>query len=207
MFLKSIFFMIIFVLFSFTATGIYTLDEPKDPTDPSDKITKDSAKTEDTDPGKYNIEYMNKRGVIKKGAIKNKTGIYLKLKWEGNESGLQEILIDFVSAIRIKGYRKETQKVSDRLTRVFYYPDLYDIEMTDGRIIRNAKGMISALDKFTVYNEIGKETCFTYFVRYWYEDKKMFHDNHSTDFDEEPPVPDPVIIYVEFIKNDSRESE
>jgi hypothetical protein len=198
--IKSLIFSIIILLIF----KIYPIEEPNDPKDPGDTINSDLDKFEDKNAKKFNIKYMNKKGILKKGIIKNKSGIYFKLSWDENESGLQEILIDFVQAIRIKGYKMDKQKVNNKLSRIFYVPYLYDIEFTDGKIIRNAKGKISFLDKFVVYNSLGKETCYTYFVRYWYEDKNMFHDNHSTNYNENPKVPDPTIVYIEFLNNSDK---
>jgi hypothetical protein len=156
-----------------------------------------SSASSEQDKVDYNVEFQNQKGVFGKGILKELKGFYLKLTWPGNESGSEEILIDFVKSIRIKGYTP-VKKSKDNLSLVYYFPQVYDIELKDGKKIKGAQGRIQELDSFVVYNSTGRVKCYTYFVRYWLEDKKMFNDNKSKNFDESPKVPDQVVIYVEF---------
>ena len=39
----------------------------------------------------------------------------------------------------------------------------------------------------------------TYFIRYWLEDLKVFNDNNSSDYNEEPKIPDSVIVDIDFL--------
>lgn len=71
--------------------------------------------------------------------------------------------------------------------------------MRDGKIINNAKGRIYKFDSFIIYNSIGKEKCYTYFARYWLEDKMVFYDNNSSDYNEMPILPKSLIVYIEFV--------
>ncbi|MBP5705835.1 MAG: hypothetical protein J6W76_01015, partial [Spirochaetales bacterium] len=54
------------------------------------------------------------------------------------------------------------------------------------------------LDSFTITTVLGKQKCYTYFVRYWLEDKGEFVHNGSKDINEKPEVPDEAVIYIEF---------
>ena len=177
------------------------LKEPIDPRNPnlnanvSDLIISDNDDKENQINCK--IEYKKKSGFFNKGIIKKFSGQYLNLTWAGNEIGSQEILIDFVKSISIKGYITE-KKRKKNLSLVFYFPYLFDIELKNGEHIKNAKGRMKQLDSFVAYNSMGKEKCFTYFVRYWLEDRKIFNDNKSADYSEIPNVPKSVVIYIEF---------
>ena len=187
---------IIIVLFlSLSLFHLNSIDSPTDPTDPglTDKFDENSSQSDVN----FNIQFQNQKGEFGKGVIKSLKGIYLNLIWDGNEIGSQEILMDFVKAIRVKGYTT-VKKERDNLAVIYYFPHLFDIELKDGNIIKNARGRIKELDNFTVYNSIGRRKCYTYFIRYWLKDKNMFYDNSSTDIDETPKVPDSVIIYMEF---------
>jgi len=84
------------------------------------------------------------------------------------------------------------------LSVVFYFPYVFDIKLKNGTEIKGAKGRIKELDSFEVYNEIGKEKCFTYFIRYWLEDKKVFSDDGSSNFNEKAKVPKDVVIFLDF---------
>lgn len=169
----------------------YGLEDPVDPDEPNVSGTNDEGEN------KFNIEYQKQSGIFNKGIIKDIKGFYLKLTWEGNETGSQLILIDFVKSIRVRGY-KMVKKKKDNLGIVYYFPYIFDIELKEGKFIKNAEGKIKELESFLVYNTFGKEKCFTYFIRYWLEDKKIFNDNMSSDYNESPKVPDSVVIYVEF---------
>ncbi|MCK4798522.1 MAG: hypothetical protein KAT05_14165 [Spirochaetes bacterium] len=169
----------------------YGLEDPVDPDEPNVSGTNDEGEN------KFNIEYQKQSGIFNKGIIKDIKGFYLKLTWEGNETGSQLILIDFVKSIRVRGY-KMVKKKKDNLGIVYYFPYIFDIELKEGKFIKNAEGKIKELESFLVYNTFGKEKCFTYFIRYWLEDKKIFNDNMSSDYNETPKVPDSVIIYLEF---------
>lgn len=164
--------------------------EPNNPTlDNKSEITKNETK--------INIEYKKQNGKTNNGIVYNMKGFYLKLQWEGNENKEQEILIDFVKSIKIKGYTM-TNKTKDKLTVVYYFPYLYDITLKDGTEIKNAKGRIKEIDSFIVYNNMGKEKCYTYFIRYWLEDKKIFTDTKSSNYYENPTLPKNVVIYLKF---------
>lgn len=194
----------IFIIFVFLTLSLSckdsTVKSPKNPEEPVIKVQEDessSAISSEQEKVDYNVEFQNQKGVFGKGIIKELKGFYLKLTWPGNENGSEEILIDFVKSIRIKGYTP-VKKSKDNLSLVYYFPQVYDIELKDGKKIKGAKGRIQELDSFVVYNSTGRVKCYTYFVRYWLEDKKIFNDNKSPNFNESPRVPDPVVIYVEF---------
>lgn|GEM_PF-1131687 len=214
--MKKLIFLITFFIVLIQSINNNELKEPKDPDDPSIVFDADNFNNDDNDNKskqeekkeiKYNIKYVNKAGIFKKGIIDKLKGTYLKLTWDENESGSQEVLIDFVRSIRIKGYKLHKKKYNDTLSIVYYYPYVYDIKMNDGKLIKNARGRIPELDSFTIYNNIGKEKCYTYFIRYWLEDKSVYNDNKSGDFNENPVVPDQVIIYLEFIDDKSKSEE
>jgi hypothetical protein len=197
---------IIFIIFVFFTLSLSckdaTIKGPKDPAEPVIKVQEDessSATSSEAENIDYNIEFQNQKGVFGKGVIKELKGFYLKLTWPGNEDGSQELLIDFVKSIRIKGYSPiKKNKDNLNLSLVYYMPQMYDIELKDGKSIKGARGRIEELDSFVVFNATGRLKCYTYFGRYWLEDKKMFNDNKSTNFNESPKVPDSVIIYIEF---------
>lgn len=195
---------IIFIIFVFFTLSLSckdaTIKSPKEPADPVIKVQEDESSSSNSSQDEnvdYNIEFQSQKGVFGKGVIKELKGFYLKLTWPGNEDGSQELLIDFVKSIRVKGY-SPVKKSKDNLSLVYYMPELYDIVLKDGKIIKGAKGRIEQLDSFTVYNSTGRLKSYTYFGRYWLEDKKMFSDNKSANFNESPKVPDSVIIYIEF---------
>jgi hypothetical protein len=196
------------LFFNYSYSEVNDPKDSYDPDDPSVVFDSESENKENKTEKKfnYNIKYLNKAGILKKGYFDKLSGNYLKLRWEENESGTQEILVDFVVSIRIKGYKILKEKYNDLLSIVYYYPYVYDIKLKDGTLIKNAKGRISEIDNFIIYNNIGKERCYTYFVRYWLEDKQMFNDNKSKDFNENPHIPDSVIIYIEFF-NDKEKKE
>ncbi|HOJ63154.1 MAG TPA: hypothetical protein PLE45_01925 [Spirochaetota bacterium] len=181
---------IFLLLFLFLALLIKA--DPKDPDEPKIKDNKNSK-------DKFNIEYRKQNGFYTKGYIEGMSGFYLNdLMWQGNENKEQHIYIDFVKSIEVKGYTiKKIQK--DNLSLVFYIPYVFDIELKNGTSIKGAKGRIKELERFTVYTEIGKEKCYTYFVRYWLEDKQMFLHNNSKDFNEKPTVPESTVVYIEFV--------
>ena len=185
-----IFFVVIIQICVFSAdSGIIEPDEPV--------VSGDTSKTNDP---KYNINivYKKQSGASRKGIIKGLKGSYIKgLVWEGNEGGTQDILLDFVKSIKINGYTM-IEKKKDNLSTIFYYPYIFDITMTDGTKITGAKGRINELASFEVYNDVGKEKCFTYFVRYWLNDKKMFSDNKSMVYEETPKIPGTLVVYLEF---------
>ncbi len=178
------------ILFLLLLTIFNLTSDPKDPDQP---FVKGDTKN------KFNIGYKKESGIYTKGFIENMKGFYLTdLMWSGNENKEQHIYIDFVKSIEIKGYTiKKIQK--DNLSLVFYIPYLFDIELKNGTSIKGAKGRIKELETFTVYNEIGKEKCYTYFIRYWLEDKQMFYDNNSKDFNERPKVENRTVVYIEFL--------
>jgi hypothetical protein len=170
-------------------TGVKNPDEPV--------VGGDNSKTNDP---KYNVNlsYKKQNGFSKKGIVKGLKGSYIKgLVWDGNEGGNQDILIDFVKSIKINGYTM-IEKKKDNLSTIFYYPYIFDIVLTDGTKINGAKGRINDIASFEVFNDTGKEKCFTYFIRYWLSDKKMFSDNKSTMYEESPKIPDTLVVYLEF---------
>ena len=182
--------------------SIITQDDPKLPDEPilkDDKIVIDEKNEKDIIiKEKNNIKYQNKKGEITEGVLNDFNEVYLNLTWQGNEIGSQKILLNFVKSIKIIGYSK-IKKTKENLGIVFYFPDIYDIELKDGKIIKNAKGRINEFESFLVYNSIGKQKCYTYFIRYWLEDKQVFNDNMSSDYNETPKIPDSVIVYIEFL--------
>ena len=90
------------------------------------------------------------------------------------------------------------KKQKENASVVFYFPYIFDIELKNGTTIKNAKGRIKELDSFEVFNDIGKEKCYSYFIRLWLEDKGMFADNNSKNYNETSKVPKSVVIYFEF---------
>ena len=195
-------FIIILILIYLPLIFITTQDNPKLPDEPilkDDQIIKDNKNDKSIIiEEKNNIKYQNKRGEITEGVIENFKGIYLNLSWPGNEIGTQKILIDFVKSIKINGYSK-IKKTKENLSIIFYFPETFDLELKNGKTIKNAKGRINEIESFLVYNSIGKQKCYTYFIRYWLEDKQIFNDNKSFDYNEKPNIPDSVITYIEFI--------
>ena len=193
--------LIILILIYLPLIFIITQDNPKLPDEPilkDDKIIMDEKKEkEKIKEEKNNIKYQNQKGEITEGVADDFKGVYLNLTWAGNETGSQKILIDFVKSIKINGYSM-TKKTKDNLGIVFYFPDNFDLVLKDGKIIKNARGKINEIESFLVYNSIGKQKCYTYFIRYWLEDKQMFNDNKSYDYNEKPKIPDSVIVYIEF---------
>lgn len=179
----------IFIIISFFA---FSLDDPKKPRDPFiDEDDKNSGHS-------YNIEYRKQNGFFTKGYVKDFTNFYLNdLRWAGNKNKEQKILIDFVKSIRVKGYSiKKIRR--ENLSVVFYIPYIFDIELKNGTSIHDAVGRINQIESFFSFNDVGKEKCYTYFIRYWLEDKKMFAHNNSTDFDKSPEIPDETVVFIEF---------
>ncbi len=194
--------LIILLLFYFHLSFLITQNSPKLPDEPilkDDKIT-NKKDNEKTDKEKINnIQYQNKKGEIIQGVIDDLKGNYINLSWAGNETGAQKILFDFIKSIKIKEYTM-VKKTKENLSVIFYFPNVYDLELKDGRIIKDAKGRINEIESFLVYNSIGKQKCYTYFIRYWLEDKQIFNDNKSSDYNEFPNIPESVITYIEFKK-------
>lgn len=186
---------VIIIFLSLSLFYLNPVDLPDDPDDPglSDNFDENSSQSDLN----FNIRFQNQKGDFGKGVIKSLKGVYLSLIWEENEGGEQELLMDFVKSIRVKGYTT-VKKESDNLAIVYYFPHIFDIELRDGNVIKNARGRIKELDNFTLYNSIGRRKSYTYFIRYWLKDKNMFYDNSSTDYEETPKVPGSVIIYIEF---------
>ncbi len=186
------FFIVTFLVCTILLNG--QVKTPKDPTDPN----KDS--TDSVPKAKYNLEIKKQDGFFYKCFAEGMNGFYLDgLTWEGNESGNRKIMIDFVKSINIRGY-KINVKTFDNLSLVYYVPQVFDIELKNGQSIKNAQGTIKQLDVFDVYDEMGKEKMYTFFVRYWQEDKKVFSDNNSDDFNETPAIPKNVVTFIEFTK-------
>jgi hypothetical protein len=182
--------LVIFQLSAFSQTS--SLKNPTTPT----------VKTSDSNSSANNvtIDFQKQSGALSKGIAIGLKGFYIKgLVWAGNENANQDILIDFVRNIRVKGYTI-VKKLNGNLAAVFYYPYIFDIEMNDGSTIKGAKGRIQELESFEVFNDRGREKCYTYFMRYWLEDKKIFSDNSSKNFEETPKVPKQAVIYIEFNK-------
>ena len=181
---------LIIFLFLVQLIYIYALDDLKDPKDPVVKGDKNSET--------ILVDYQKQDGFFTKGYIKKLSNFYLSgLVWDGNENANQNILIDFVESIRINGYTP-IKKQNKNLSVVFYFPYVFDIKLKNGTEIKGAKGRIKELDSFEVYNEIGKEKCFTYFIRYWLEDKKVFSDDGSSNFNERAKVPKDVVIFLDL---------
>lgn len=181
---------IIILLTAFCANAIEIVnpESPKEPEAEKKNITKKQ----------YNIEFKKQDGLFYRGYTEGMTGFYLdKLTWDGNSEGNQAKLIDFVKSINIKGY-KMSKRTAENLSLVYYIPYIFDIELKNGTIIKDAKGRIPQIDSFYVFDETGKEKCFTYFMRYWLEDKRIFSDNNSDDYDETPPLPKELVTFIEF---------
>lgn len=190
--IKNLSFIIVFLFVNFlffSEDPIIIMDE---------SLKDDNAESETVSESKYNVKYQKQNGYFYQGFIENNSGYYLQeLTWEDNKTGNQQILIDFVKSIYIKGYRMQVKKF-DNISMVFYFPHIFDIELTNGKVIKKATGRIPQIESFLSYNELGQEKCYTYFGRYWLEDKKMFLDNNSTDIGETPDIPEEVITFIEF---------
>lgn len=179
------------VFFTVVCTHAIEIVNPESPKDPSAEKTNITKK-------QYNIDFKKQDGLFYRGFTEGMTGFYLdKLTWEGNSEGNQAKLIDFVKSINIKGY-KMSKRTAENLSVVYYIPYIFDIELKNGTMIKDAKGRIPQIDSFYVYDETGKEKCFTYFLRYWLEDKRIFSDNNSADYDETPPLPKELVTFIEF---------
>ena len=180
--------LILFTVFCSHAIEIVNPESPKDPGADKTGITKKQ----------YNIDFKKQDGLFYRGFTEGMTGFYLdQLTWEGNSEGNQAKLIDFVKSINIKGY-KMSKRTAENLSVVYYVPYIFDIELRNGTMIKDAKGRIPQIDSFYVFDETGKEKCFTYFLRYWLEDKRIFSDNNSNDYDETPPLPKELVTFIEF---------
>ena len=180
--------LILFTVFCSHAIEIVNPESPKDPSADKAGITKKQ----------YNIDFKKQDGLFYRGYTEGMTGFYLdKLTWDGNSEGNQAKLIDFVKSINIKGY-KMSKRTAENLSVVYYVPYIFDIELRNGTMIKDAKGRIPEIDSFYVFDETGKEKCFTYFLRYWLEDKRIFSDNNSNDYDETPPLPKELVTFIEF---------
>ena len=181
-------FLVFFTVVCTHAIEIVNPESPKDPGAEKTNITKKQ----------YNVDFKKQDGLFYRGFTEGMTGFYLdKLTWEGNSEGNQAKLIDFVKSINIKGY-KMSKRTAENLSVVYYIPYIFDIELKNGTMIKDAKGRIPQIDSFYVYDETGKEKCFTYFLRYWLEDKRIFSDNNSADYDETPPLPKELVTFIEF---------
>lgn len=175
------------VIFIFSSS-LFAVDDPDNPKDPV------------VGKGGYNIEFQRENGFFSKGYAKDFENFYLKnLTWKNNLKGEQKISIDSVKSIRIKGYSPKKVK-KENLSLVFYIPYVFDIELTNGTKILDASGRINEIESFYSYDEKGKVKLYTYFMRYWLEDKGIFLHNNSNDFDESPEVPEDTVVYVEFGK-------
>ena len=185
--------------FSFTLIAIifclgltFAVDNPRNPSAPS--VSGDN----NTKNGKsVNIEIQRESTIYTKGSSSDLTNFYMTGLTIGNKNN-QSVQIDKVKSIRIKGYtmRKTTK---DNLSVVFYFPYLYDIDLTDGQVLTDVVGKVKEIDSFTMKAENGvQQKCYTYFVRYWLEDKGEFAHNGSKDYNEKPEVPDEAVIYIEF---------
>jgi hypothetical protein len=191
----------IFILFTISLSCKDSIKVPKDPkepdvikAEPENKENKNESLKAGSD---YQVDFQNQKGNFGKGKIVQMKDFYLKLVWDGNDTGSQKITIANVKSLRVRGYTP-VKKTKDKLSVVFYYPYMFDLELKDGKVIKNAKGSIKELESFAVANDRGSVKNYTYFVRYWLEDKKMFNDNKSKDFNEKPKVPDATVIYIEF---------
>ncbi len=160
----------------------------------SDNVTRSTLK----DDARFNFFYQKHSGDLFRAVSNKFTGFYLKdLTWKNNENKTKTLLIDFVKSVRVTGYT-QVKKPSGNLSIVYYFPYTYDVELKDGTKIINASGRIPEFDSFEVDTEFGKEKCFTYFIRYWLEDKKVFSDNNSSDYGEKVDVPKELVVYLEF---------
>jgi hypothetical protein len=188
----------IFILFTISLSCKDSIKTPKLPDEPSVlKVQEENKSESKTTTSDYSVNFQNQKGSFGKGKLLSTKNFSLNLVWDGNDSGAKKVSIDDVKTIRIKGYTP-VKKVKDKLAIVSYRPYMFDLELKDGTIIKNAKGNIKELEMFTAYNGNNKVKCYTFFVRYWLEDKKMFNDNKSKDFNEKPKVPGEVVIYIEF---------
>ena len=160
----------------------------------SDETTKSNIKD-----NKFNFVYQKHSGELFRAVANKFTGFYLSnISWKDNENKVKTLLIDFVKNIKITGYTQVKKQTGGDLSIIYYFPYMYDIELKNGIKIKNASGRINEIDSFEVFTEFGKEKCFTYFIRYWLEDKKVFSDNNSSNYGEKVDVPKELVVYLEF---------
>jgi hypothetical protein len=174
-------------------SAIFSEDQVKGPKNPKDPAL--DQKKDMTKETAYNVEFQNQKGEFGKGAIIIKSGIKFSLITKENEN--REILLDSVKSIRIKGYAMK-KKTEANLSAVYYMPYMYDLALNDGSILQDLKGSISELELLNIESKLGKKKFYTYFMRWWLEDKKIFNDNKSANYYEKAKVPDAVVIYLEF---------
>lgn len=159
----------------------------------NDKVSRDS----------YNVAYKRQNGFFYEGQFDGVNSLDLKkLEFEG--SSRQRIKFDEIKSIRVVGYTiKKKSFQDDKLSLVFYFPYLFDIELKNGEIVSRVKGRINKLEEFTISyldknGQSVKEKCYAYFVRYWLEDQQAFADNNSEDFNETPTVHKETVTFIEF---------
>ncbi|MBR3731810.1 MAG: hypothetical protein IKQ61_12660 [Spirochaetales bacterium] len=178
----------------FCAVLSFAADNPSIPINPT--VAGDNSGS--TNAKSVNIEIQRESSVYTKCSTADLTGFNMTgLSWSGSANRNQTIPIDKVKSIKIKGYTMQ-KTTKDNLGVVFYFPYLYDIELIDGNVLTDVVGKVKQIDSFSVTTALGRQKCYTYFVRYWLEDKGEFAHNGSKDYNEKPEVPKEAVIYIEF---------
>lgn len=190
--------MLLLFLFSTTLTVAFAQNSPGEPDAPvivseNGNVSRDS----------YNVAYKRQNGFFYEGQFEGVKSLDLnKLEFEG--SSRQRIKFDEIKSIRVVGYTiKKKSFNDDKLSLVFYFPYLFDIELKNGEMINRVKGRINKLEEFSIryLDKSGtsvNEKCYAYFVRYWLEDQQVFADNNSDDFNETPTVHNETVTFIEF---------
>lgn len=185
-------------LFSTMLTVAFAQSSPGEPDAPvivseNGNVSRDS----------YNVAYKRQNGFFYEGQFEGVKSLDLnKLEFEG--SSRQRIKFDEIKSIRVVGYTiKKKSFNDDKLSLVFYFPYLFDIELKNGEMVNRVKGRINKLEEFTIryLDKSGtsvSEKCYAYFVRYWLEDQQVFADNNSEDFNETPTVHNETVTFIEF---------
>jgi hypothetical protein len=169
---------------------LYSEDKIKEPKTPT--VT-DKTKSDETS---FNIQFQNQKGNFGKGVVKIKSDAVINLASADNSKA--EIKLKEILSVRIKGYTMIKRLTKDNYSAVFYYPYMFDIILNDGKKFTDVKGRIPELESFDIQTKFGPKRFYTYFVRHWLEDKKIFKDNKSGNYYEKPKVLDEVVIYIEF---------
>lgn len=180
-----------------TLSMLFAQNGPSEPDAPVIVSSKEKVKRES-----YNVAYKRQNGFFYEGEFKGVKSLDLaNLEFEDNRKGIK---FSEIKSIRVTGYTiKKKSFENDKLSMVFYFPYLFDIELKSGEIVERVKGRINKLEEFTINyldksGESVSEKCYAYFIRYWLEDKQIFSDNNSADFNETPTVHKDTVTFIEF---------
>jgi hypothetical protein len=186
--------LVLIILLLSVFSFLHAQDQPDGPTDPDSPSVSDGSMGEND----LYLQFQRQDGALGEGVLPDMSGMYISdLVWEGSEDEPGSILIDEVKSIRIKGYTM-VKKSRGNLGIVFYFPHLFDIVLKDNTQITSARGRIKELESFTLYSSEGQGKIYSYFIRYWLEDKGRFNDNGSADYNETPFVPAEAAIFLRF---------